>query len=367
MNIAFYANDVSLLAGTERATFQVANELAKHSDIKVFIFSTVGERQDIKMALDNRIEVVSLNYVNRYFGYFNNILKLNKLLKKYEINHFITVEMMSILFTLPTIIFRNKSRSNFKYYAWEHFNYTVDLGRSIRSLCRKMAAKFADGIIVLTERDVEQWRSNVKINGKIENISNPCSMEIVPRQYPVQNNNIIAVGRLTYQKGFDILLSIWKDFLNQYEVPKEWMLQIVGDGEDKQKLLTFIEEHTLGDRVELISNTSDIKSLYLNSSFLAMTSRFEGLPMTLIEAQTLGLPIIAFDCITGPAEVVTEGTGYLIPYDDSELFKAKLFDLISSDTDRSKMSVEAFKQAQRFKSSQIGSRWIEFLRCVSND
>src|SRR5690606_30927743 len=118
-----------------------------------------------------------------------------------------------------------------------------------------------------------------------------------------ESKSIIAIGRYTFQKGFDKLIEIWNQFVKEYRIPSGWKLQIIGQGEDQELLERLIKKYELKN-VELVGPTSNIGLYYSEASFLVMTSRFEGLPMTLIEAQSYGLPIISFDCLTGPSEVL---------------------------------------------------------------
>lgn len=150
----------------------------------------------------------------------------------------------------------------------------------------------------------------------------------------------------------------------KYPVHKNWKLQIIGSGVDKDMLENKIEEYNLRDNIEMIANTSNIAYYYENAAFLAMTSRFEGLPMTLIEAQSFGLPIIAYDCLTGPSEVITDRSGFLIKDDDQSEFLKKLNVLIADKQLRLDMSEISKKEVVRFTEDNVLDKWSNLLENI---
>ena len=169
----------------------------------------------------------------------------------------------------------------------------------------------------------------------------------------------MAIGRLTAQKGFDKLLDIWKKI---EEKDSEWELYIIGSGEDREKLLSQKESLNL-KRVIFIENTKNIKEYYKKASIYLMTSRFEGLPMTLIEAQSFGLPIISYDIKTGPKDIVNDSEdGYLIENDDKEKFADKFLELSQDREKIQKFSQKAYENSKRFKLDSIIEKWKEVLK-----
>lgn len=352
--IAFYGNDITKLAGTERAMFSVANGLAEIENYKIIIISTKGDRSDVKYELNEKIQIVCLNIGNNRKELFKLIKSLRRVVMENKVDVLVSVEVMSILFTLPALKLIKK---NVKLVVWEHFNYTVTLGLKIRNYCRKLSSKFADSIVVLTQRDVELWENNLKIKNQITAINNPSPYRATDKPYNTTSKNIVAIGRLTYQKGFDRLLDVWAKFLKDNHNHRSWNLQIIGSGPDKEALMNQASSLNLTNHVEWIENTPNIKDFYNGASFLAMTSRFEGLPMTLIEAQAFRLPIIAYDCITGPGEVITKNSGILIPDGNDESFIIGLKTMIENDALRNSMSNSSLEEYKRFLPEVIVKKW----------
>lgn len=358
--VAFYGGNITNLAGTERAMFSVANGLAETGNYKVIIISTIGIREDVKYNLHPSIDVVCLN-INNYKKQFLKLgQRLINVVKFNKIQYLISVEAISFLFTFYLKFIFGK---DLQLILWEHFNFTVNLGLRSRDYARKLAAKFADGIVVLTQRDKELWSKNLSIKGGITSINNPSPFEITPSPYNKESKSIIAIGRYTFQKGFDKLIEIWNQFVKEYRIPSGWKLQIIGQGEDKDLLERLIKNYDLTN-VELVGPTSNIGLYYSEASFLVMTSRFEGLPMTLIEAQSYGLPIISFDCLTGPSEVLNNKNGFLIPMDDNENFCKSLNIMILNMGLRERMSDESKIRSQDFAVQPTIKKWEHFLESI---
>lgn len=101
----------------------------------------------------------------------------------------------------------------------------------------------------------------------------------------------------------------------------DWRLLIIGDGPERDALRRQIEDAGLERQVSLLPATANVADYYRQASLYLMTSRYEGLPMVLIEAMSFGLPLVAYDCKTGPAELIDDGVnGYLVPDDDAAAF-----------------------------------------------
>jgi Glycosyltransferase len=222
----------------------------------------------------------------------------------------------------------------------------------------KLVKKF-DKFIVLTKEDASYW-GNLKNMQVIYNAS-PFKTDLIS---PLENKKVIAIGRYTYQKGFDMLLKTWEQ-VNKH-LP-DWNLNIIGDGEPNEisQLKTLIDKYNISNSVTLVKPTSNIEKEYLSSSLLVMSSRYEGLPMILIEAQTFGLPIVAFDCKCGPKDVITNGVdGYIVPQGDITAFSEKIMTIIENEDLRKKMGERAKLASKRFNEDVIMQQWITLFKEV---
>ena len=263
------------------------------------------------------------------------------------------MEVISSIFSIPATRFTKT-----KHIAWEHFNFYENNGSSLRALARKIDAKFSDYIITLTEEDKNNYLNNLKIIGKIDYIYNPMEIKEV-KKCSLHSKQIVSVGRLTYQKGFDMLIDVAKDVL---EKNKEYKWLILGDGEDKNRLQEKINKYNLQDRLILKGKVSNVEDYYKNSSLYVMTSRFEGLPMTLLEAKSYKMPIVSFDCPTGPSEIIRNNiNGYLVKANDIKEMSNKVNSVLLDDKKLKKFSDKAELDIDKFNINSIINKWTNIL------
>ena len=175
----------------------------------------------------------------------------------------------------------------------------------------------------------------------------------------INSKQIVSVGRLTYQKGFDILCDVAKDVLSKNSDYK-WI--ILGDGEDKEKLQSKIKEYNLQDRLILKGKVSNVEDYYENSALYVMTSRFEGLPMTLLEAKNHKLPIVSFNCPTGPSEIIRNNVnGYLVKANDIKEMSNKVNSVLQDDKKLKEFSDKAELDIDKFNINSIIDKWTSLL------
>lgn len=355
--IAFFGGDISHTGGTERVSIALANYLVKHG-YQVIIISLSGNAPP-KFPVDESIKLVSLFDEKRRFSlaYFSVVFRLRRILIDESIDVLIDVDTMLALFSSTALL-----GTKIKHISWEHFNYKSNLTIKSRKLARRVAAKYADTVVTLTEKDREYWLEENKYPEKIIAIPNPLPFEPQSKLTKKHAKKVLALGRLTYQKGFDLLLDIWAKI---EEANNSWVLIIAGDGEDKILLLDKIKKLSLKN-VELLPSTPHVSDLYNQSSLYAMTSRFEGFPMVLLEAKASGLPIIAYDCDTGPSELIMDNEdGYLVPFADSNAFIEKLLFLMNDEDLREAMSLKSLENAEKYKIDvTIGNKWKNLIQNI---
>jgi glycosyltransferase involved in cell wall biosynthesis len=219
----------------------------------------------------------------------------------------------------------------------------------------EMVKKF-DKFVVLTREDESYWGDlpNIEI---IENAKNEWGDSMAP----LDSKIVLAVGRYDYQKGFERLIEAWRYI---YEHFSDWKLKIIGDGELRSKLEMLVEKYSLENTVELKKNTSDILSEYLNASLLVLSSRYEGLPMVILEAMSVGLPVVAFTCKCGPRDIITDGKdGLLVPEGNISELAMKMMQLMRDSALRKKVGRVARISSERYSESGIMEKWI----CLFDD
>ncbi|MDU3520819.1 MAG: glycosyltransferase family 4 protein [Clostridium saudiense] len=360
LNICFLSGDMSRTGGTERVLSIIANELSKQKNkFNIHILSITNENNTSYFNLENEIKndrILKSKDVNFKKQYFQVVKGIRHYIKENNIDILIDVEVIASLFSIPATRFTKT-----KLISWEHFNFYEDNGSHLRIYARKLAARFSNCIITLTEHDKQNYLNNLDIKGKVEYIYNPIE-EVDDVECNIKSKQIISVGRLTYQKGFDMLCDVAKVVLKDN---KGWKWLILGDGEDKDKLRSKIKEYGLENKLILKGNVSNVEEYYKNSSLYVMTSRFEGLPMTLLEAKTYKLPIVSFNCLTGPSEIVKNNiNGYLINPENVEAMSNKLNILMNDENKLKEFSSNAQIDIEKFELKPIIERWIEVLENV---
>lgn len=214
-----------------------------------------------------------------------------------------------------------------------------------------------DRFIVLTEEDKGYW-------GGLANIQVIPNARSFAFEKPAELNEktVIAVGRYCYQKDLSKLINAWCHVCKNVD---DWKLHLVGDGEDREILQKQIDELALNDKVILGRAETDMKTVYANASILALSSRYEGLPMVLLEAQAAGLPIVSFECKCGPRDVITDGVdGFLVKEGDVEALAARLSQLIQDEALRKSMGKEAYRNSERFSEERVMAQWEKLFKEV---
>ena len=356
-NICFLIGNISHSGGTERVTTIIANELAKKNQ-QVHILSLSGAGSPFFEQYQNIINSsLFTTNVSMRRHLLSVIAKIRKYLTEHQIDTLVVVDSISCVFTVPACL-----GLKINHICWEHFNFKVNLGTRLRDLGRWMAAKWCTKIVTLTERDKSFWIEKYpKINNKIFVIANPSPFENLDHQPTLESRTVLAVGRLDYIKGFDLLLEAWA--LICKEVDERWMLNIVGGGQEEANLKQLAQNLAIEARVIFSGQQKDVDSFYKKASIYCLTSRNEGFPMVLLEAQSYGLPIVAFDCDTGPAELIEHDVnGFLVKSLSIVKLSEALASMININSNKySELILNSQKTTERFKADFIVKSWEKLL------
>ena len=219
-----------------------------------------------------------------------------------------------------------------------------------RKKCKKLSK-----LIVLTEEEKSSWKDsrNVKVIPNALSFYPEVTSDCSPKK-------AIAVGRLVYEKGFDMLIEAWKAVHQKHP---DWELNIFGQGNEKENLFQLIAKNNLETVVKIHEPDKDIYSRYLEHSMMLFPSRYlEALPMVLIEAMSSGLPLIAFDAPCGPKDIITDGkNGFLIKAEDIQTLSEKINQMIESDELRKTMGKQAREISLNYSEDKIMKRWVDLF------
>ena len=357
-NMAIIVGNISFSAGTERAVTNLSNLLVKYGNYFVLIISVYSANGDIpSYELDSRVCVKHLNIkksnkLSKTFSYLKFIKQTKKIIKDQRIDFIIgtTHAFNCLLLFLGNSVIK---------IACEHMNYNAC--PYISSKVRKMIYPKLNAVVLLTKADAYHYSF---IDPKKRFVI-PNSLSFSPQKTAnYEKKRIISIGRLTEQKGFDILIKLASELCNQ--IP-DWRIDIFGDGEDKQKLNELIKRLKLEKFIKINSPTNNIQEEFLNSSIYVMTSRWEGLPMVLLEAKSCGLPIVSFDCPEGPADAIEDGIdGYLVQMGNNSEFIRKLLVLCQNETFRAQFGIRSKINSKKFSPETIFDKWNNLFISMEN-
>jgi GalNAc-alpha-(1->4)-GalNAc-alpha-(1->3)-diNAcBac-PP-undecaprenol alpha-1,4-N-acetyl-D-galactosaminyltransferase len=226
------------------------------------------------------------------------------------------------------------------------------------SFLRSVLYPKAHGIIAQTEKAKYLYHKIFKHNN-IKVIGNPVRLN---SEYNNERQNIIlSIGRLIKTKHHDRLIRMF----SKLDAP-DWKLIIIGADALKEnnlvQLQKLIKDLNLNDRVILTGEIKNVNEYYYKSKIFAFTSSSEGFPNVIAEALSAGLPVVAYDCIAGPSEMINDDVnGYLVPLFEDDLFQVRLQFLIDNHTSLAAMSEKASKSVRKFTTESVGAEYFNFL------
>lgn len=346
--ICFLSGCLDNPGGTERVGISIANELVKEYEVHII---SMSKKEKPYFDISNKIKIHYLNLSSdsNKKNFLKILFMIFQYIKKNKIDILIEIDLILRIYTLP-IQLLNK---NLKIISWEHFYYGENLGVKLRDYCRKIAAKKSDIIITLTKQDMDNYIKFEKIKNKIIVIPNPLPKKLIMKSQ-LKNKKIICVGRLTKQKGFDILINGSLKFFLKYP---EWELEIFGEGEDRKELLDLIKKQKLEKNIKINEPTRNIYDEYLKSTIFILPSRFEPFGMVLIEAMSCGLVPIAFNSL-GPNEIITNNyDGLIINEGNIEELFLQLEKLIKDKEMLKFLSENAREKVKKYYIEEVIKKW----------
>jgi glycosyltransferase involved in cell wall biosynthesis len=212
---------------------------------------------------------------------------------------------------------------------------------------------------VLTVLSADDARDYAALAPRVELIPNP----VMPLDGGISAQDsrvVVAAGRLNRQKGFDLLVRAWSRVAAEQP---GWRLRIYGAGPLRAELERQIAEAGLQESVALMGPTRELGAAMAEAALFVLSSRFEGFGMVLVEAMGKGLPVVAFDCPRGPADIVSDGEdGLLVPAEDVAGLAAALLGLIEDPPRRRRLAAAARETARRYEPAAVAPRWDVLLR-----
>lgn len=371
MKLIFLVSDLHLWAGGERVAVLMANHYAAKG-IETTLLSVGRPGGVFRFEIDPCVKVDYLNIqlesrwnlfrkieaiflIKRYFRSSDDELTItdasNNDFRKNSPTILLGIGNFPIILTAMV-----SKRNQFRTIGCLHSQY-----KSIRQIWKFLRWLFygrLDMLVSLTQRDLPKLK---KHNPHIRVIPNPVTF-YPERPAKLESKLILAVGRMDWLKGYDLLIEAFGLFCQKN---RDWQLKIIGDGPLKPLIERLAKEKGIDNRIKFSPPTDQIEQEYPAASIFLMTSRSEGLPMVLLEAQSCGLPIVAFDCETGPAEIVHHGEdGYLVPLNNFEEMSNRLLELASDPDKRKAFGAAARENVKRFLPNEIFKEWDKLFRSL---
>jgi glycosyltransferase involved in cell wall biosynthesis len=213
-----------------------------------------------------------------------------------------------------------------------------------------------DKFVVLTKSDYDNW---TELNNKI----------IIPNfinSYPEQQSSlhckkVVAVGRYTWQKGFDLLIEAWAIVAKNCS---DWNLHIYGPG-DYEAYQKLANEKGLENSITCHSYAENVYDVYMNSSIFVLSSRYEGFGLVLAEAMAAGLPAVSFSCPEGPADIISDHIdGILVESENTSKLAEGLLYLINHEKERKEFGINARNNMKRYNKDNIMQEWIRLFESL---
>ena len=353
------------IAGTERVIFNLLELFSTYPNSKIILL-LAGKPGELAFNLDHlpvqifylNVDIEPGNPVKLILSHTALYKSLSIYLKSWGIKTCYTCLATNPFLAVLMKLAASRSKLNVAVVACEHFSLSVS-GR-LSLIARKLFYKYLY-VVTLTQKDKNLIAE--KYNPiKCICIPNASPFKVTPYNAYKREKTVLSVGRLTVQKGFDLLINSYALIAAKHP---DWKVEIVGDDYGEQMALeALISKFGLEETISIKPATKYIINHYESTGFYVLPSRFEGLPMVLIEAMSFGLPLVAFDCPTGPAELVNNENGILVENGNIEKLAEAMAAIMGSQQLLLAKAAGAEKRATELDKAKINKLWNSFLASI---
>ncbi len=340
------------MGGAERVASELANEMIKRNIDVQFVLL---DNDDVYYKLDKRIDVTFIDYDKNKNKISRNCFRIKKIrhfLKENSIDiviSFLTsANFMSILSTMNTKI---------KVFVSERSNPNVD--RKSIKIIRNILYRMADGCVFQTKEALNIFKGKIRKRSVV--IENPIKKGL-PQWIDVKKHNedIVIACRLEKSKNIPMLLDAFstvKDYNNNCK------LLIFGDGPEKYNIQKLVDEKHLRKNVLLMGKDVNWHKKAVNSTVFVLSSDYEGMSNSLLEALSMGMPVVSTDHPIGGARALIEDkkNGFLVPIKDSEKMSKRIIEIMDSKKLQINFSKEAIKVNEKLSVERIADKWLDFV------
>lgn len=361
-NICLVDFDMSVTGGVEQVTTSLANALCDAGEYRIFVYAINSNEGDIAYELDERVQ---------YSYGLKGESRLRKMIVKtfYPFCAFVKknkIDVVLLMGNYPALIVSpTRIATKAKYVYCDHGALMNQWHQKDITAIRFLDTLFSHKVVVLTERTrrdyVEKFHIKKKNVACIYNWISP-DVQAMKKPYCQESRKILTVGRFGKEKGYDMLVEMAREILPKHP---DWQWHVYGTGETFEEIAQKVEAYGLTKQLILKGNVQDAYKLYGDYAFYVLPSYREGLPIVLLEAMACGLPMISFDVMTGPSEIIEHNkNGFLIPPYDCEEMMCKMEKLMDDEQLRVTFSSETSKGLEKFGYACILNQWMEFIESL---
>ena len=364
MHILYITNGISGSGGLERVLSLKTDYLISHNAYKISIITLNDGIHERFFKFNQNINFIDLEFKKTLFNkFYNYVTGLKKNINRLNPDIIVVCDDGLKAFFIPFFI-----RNNIPVIYERHVSKFIELTNS-KSIFGKLRAslkwkimnfmgQYFDKFILLTQGNKKEWA----LLNNIEVISNPLPFSSNFKN-SLDHKTVIAVGKQSFQKGFDLLIKSWVIVNDKHP---DWILEIYGKKEEKLKLLDQINSLNLNSSVKLLDPVSNIEEVYRTASIFVLSSRFEGFGMVLIEAMLFGVPCVSFDCPHGPGDIITHNkNGLLVENGNVRELANSICELISNNERRKLLGSQAKIDVNKYKIDVIMSQWDTLFKSIS--
>lgn len=367
--VTFLVFDISSGGGVARTVVNLANQLL--ASRPVHVISLYRRRQQPRFPLHPAVEVRVLRAVpNRRRERTGldrlpsrlrpapseaNMSRLTDVLLRRALQE---VRSGVVVSTRPSLhlALTTFARPEVRTVGWDHLSFPGRMKSLPQMRVLRAAVPKLDAYVVLTEADAEDYRRDLPAaDTEIAVIRNAVSWPVAAEPPALDAQVVVAAGRLSARKGQRRLV---RAFAPVAAAHPDWQLHIYGQGRKRKPLRALIRKLGLQSHVRLCGFTDDLPDVLRNASVYAMASRFEGFPLVLVEAMSVGLPLIAFDCPRGPGEIVHHReNGLLIENGRVGAYSRGLQELVDDAELRRRLGRRALLDAEQYTIESVAADW----------
>ena len=371
MKILYLFRSLAVWGGIERILVDKMNYLSEQPDVEVYMLTSDQGNHSLPYSINAKVHFEDLDicfYRQYHFSLVRRLYVRKEMISRYERllrNKVAIIRPDVIVCTtadmIPSIL---KIKESIPLVVESHsicvrsITYGRNLLlRTLNKYCFLNNIRKADVVVALTEGDAKEWREYHPSVVTIPNVVHLNQGEVSS----VTAKKVIFVGRFDYQKRVQEAIRIWSKIRQKYP---DWILEIYGEGELQKEIET--DANRVGGII-INSPTCRIFDCYRDSSILMSTSLFEPFGLVIPEAMSCGIPVIAYDCPYGPADIISDGVdGFLIKHDDTCAFVEKLSLLMSNQDLRKKMGENGKQSVSRYDASCIMPLWLNLFQRINH-